>query len=359
MFKKAGEYEKLRDGISGSITWKSPSNIALVKYWGKKADQLPENPNLSFSLKNSYTSTSLTYNLRKKGKPVYRLYFHGKEMDSFMPKLDNFFSRITEYLPFLDYADMLIESENTFPHSAGIASSASSMSALALCLMSIYSEVSGDEMNHKEFFRRASFLARLGSGSACRSVYPAFSSWGLNDLIHNGSDQYATSLPVKNDSYFLGLQDAILIVDRGEKSLSSSSGHGLMQDHPFADARYNQARENFSQIIYAIQTENKELFMEVTENEALSLHALMMSSVPGTLLLKPGSIEIIERIRKFREEHQLFICYTIDAGPNIHVLYHRDDRNHVEKFLDKNLRKYCQDGMIIFDGIGNGPEKIS
>lgn len=356
MFKQIGEYKNPEYGIQHSVCWKSPSNIALVKYWGKKELQKPANPNLSFSLEKSYTKTCVSYSFKKDAGYHYDFSFHGKKMESFRPKLNIFFSRIREFFPFIDFLDMKIDSENTFPHSAGIASSASAMSALSLCLTNIYQEISGDE---DDFFQKASFISRLGSGSACRSVYGGFSVWGENSILNAANDEYAVPFHLKPDSYFMGLCDSILIVDEGQKSMSSSQGHGQMEDHPFAGARFRQAEKNLNQLIYALNTENIELFASVIENDALSMHALMMSSSPPNLLLKAGSLSIIKKVRQFRAETGIFVCFTIDAGPNIHLIYHKNDTTAVMKFIEMELKMHCYQGKLIHDGIGNGPEKIS
>lgn len=358
MFKNLKEYKEFIPGKTGVHTWKSPSNIALIKYWGKKGEQQPENPNLSFSLKNSVSITKITYTVRSEAGLKYNFLFHGTEKESFKSKINAFFDKIKQYLPFIDFLEMKIESENTFPHSAGIASSASAMSALSLALMSIYSDLSGEDLIKEDFLMKASFLSRLGSGSACRSVFPSFSMWGKNEIVSAASDNYAIPLKLKEDSFFHGLKDSILIVDSGEKSLSSTGGHGLMEKHPFAASRYKQARLNFNQLVYAINTENIDLFVEIIENEALSLHALMMSSVPGTILLKPGTLSIIESIIKFRMETQKFIAFTIDAGPNIHLISHERDEKIITDFINSNLKKFCHKGNVIYDMVGNGPEKM-
>jgi len=168
---------------SGSVTWKSPSNIALIKYWGKKQDQIPQNPSISFTLDACATTTTLTYKKRENANDdfSFELYFEGKQKDDFKPKINTFLNRIEKYLPFLKVYDFTIETSNSFPHSSGIASSASGMSALALCLMSLEKELD-PTMNNEDFNRKASFLSRLGSGSASRSIEGDLIVWG-----HQGS----------------------------------------------------------------------------------------------------------------------------------------------------------------------------
>ena len=114
---------------SGFTSWISPSNIALVKYWGKKENQIPINPSISFTLKNCNSKTKVSYSQSNKGFN-YEFFFHGEKMKSFNKKIDTFFKRIIQHCPSLNHLSLKIESENTFPHSSGIASSASAFSSL-------------------------------------------------------------------------------------------------------------------------------------------------------------------------------------------------------------------------------------
>src|SRR5690606_943146 len=131
---------------------------------------------------------------------------------------------------------------NSFPHSSGIASSASGMSALALCLMDMEQQM---EPSITDDYRteKASFLARLGSGSACRSIEGPLIVWGAHREIDGSSNLFGTKYPFEIHKNFENYQDAILLVDKGEKQVSSTLGHDLMLDHPFAEERFRQARE--------------------------------------------------------------------------------------------------------------------
>jgi len=125
--------------VSGQSGWKSPSNIALIKYWGKKEIQIPLNTSLSFTLSNCHTECVVKYEPLKKSviNCDFKLLFEGKREISFEKKLNLFFKRIVDYCPFLLDLKLTIETKNSFPHSSGIASSASSYSALSLCIMDI------------------------------------------------------------------------------------------------------------------------------------------------------------------------------------------------------------------------------
>lgn len=342
----------------GSFTWSSPSNIALVKYWGKKEHQIPENPSISFTLNNCKTTTSLTFSKKESINDFsFEVFLDDKKKDDFKPKIKTFFERITIYLPFLKDYHFKIETSNTFPHSSGIASSASGMSALALCLMSIEKYLN-DDMSDDYFIKKASFLARLGSGSACRSIEGDLVIWGKHDNIEGSSDLYGLKFPFKVHNNFKNYQDSILLVDKGEKQVSSTVGHNLMHGHPFAEERFKQAHENLSSLITILNTGDVDRFIEIVESEALTLHAMMMTSMPYFILMKPNTLEIINKIWAFREKTGLKICFTLDAGANVHVLYPENEAKDVLKFIQNELVAYCQNGHYICDNIGFGAKQL-
>ena len=349
-------YSETKD--SGSVTWSSPSNIALVKYWGKKEHQIPENPSISFTLNNCKTTTTLSFS-RKESNDVFSfdVFLDGEQKDSFKSKIETFFNRIERYLPFLRDFHFKIETSNTFPHSSGIASSASGMSALALCLMSIEKELSS-EVSEAYFIKKASFLARLGSGSACRSVEGDLIVWGTHKEIDGSSDLFGVKYPYEVHQNFKNYQDTILLVDKGEKQVSSTVGHDLMHDHPFATRRFEQAHENMSKLIDIFKNGDVDTFLKIIESEALTLHAMMMTSMPYFILMKPNTLEIINKIWAFRIETNSKVCFTLDAGANVHVLYPESEKEAVLKFIENELVAYCQNGHYINDQIGFGAQQI-
>ncbi len=336
--------------------WQCPSNIALVKYWGKRDFQKPMNPSLSFVLQNSFTETSVE--LRKDGDEKVEFYFEGVA-SNFGERIEKYLDHLSSKMPWIDKYNFLIHSKNSFPHSAGIASSASSFGALALCLTELDFTFSDKEIQTPDFWQKASELARIGSGSACRSVFPEFAIWGKNQLFESCSDDYANNLMEGVHPVFKGLRDAILMVDSGTKKVSSSVGHQLMEAHIFQRSRIAQAFENLNELYLALLTGNQEKLIEVAENEALSLHAMMMTSNPSFLLLKPNSLELITKIRRFREKTKIHVGFTIDAGPNIHLLYFKENELDVKAFIERELLPFCENGKWIDDQIGTGPERLT
>jgi diphosphomevalonate decarboxylase len=233
------------------------------------------------------------------------------------------------------------------------------MAALALCLVSMEEIVMKTKLTEKDFFKRASTLARYGSGSASRSVYGGIVSWGKIASISMSSDEYATPFPLHSESRINHLRDIILIVSSEEKSFSSSSGHAAMADHPYREGRRVQANKNLMLITDAIQNNDYQLLAIISENEALSLHALLLSSTPGIMLLKPNTLLIIEEIRHFRETTGLDLFFTIDAGPNVHLIYFEDQREMIVSFVRDTLCRFCENGTWIDDKIGTGPQLLT
>ena len=339
----------------GSFQWSAPSNIALVKYWGKKENQIPANPSISFTLKNCKTITKLEFEPKKSTSENFSfdLFLDGKSKEDFKPKMQKFFERIEVYLPFLKDFHFTISTENTFPHSSGIASSASGMGAMAVNLMSI-EKLFNPEMTEDYFSQKASFLARLGSGSACRSIKGSVVVWGETESIENSSDLFGVEFSEIVHSNFQNYQDTILLVDKGEKVVSSTVGHELMHNHPFAQNRFEQAHENLAQMKQILMDGNLEKFVSLVESEALTLHAMMMTSMSYFILMKPNTLEIINKIWKFRQDTGVQVCFTLDAGANVHVLYPENDKEEVLQFIKNELIVYCQNQQYICDEIGSG-----
>jgi diphosphomevalonate decarboxylase len=338
------------------VGWKSPSNIAIVKYWGKQSGQLPINPSLSMTLANAVTATVVQYRQKATGEVTYGFQFGGEQKLGFHSKLDNFFCHVFEKYPFLDNYHFDIRSVNSFPHSAGIASSASAMSALALCI----EEIAHCESHCLSTFQvaDASVLARLGSGSAVRSLHAQWAAWGQCDCLDGANNEVAVS--VKNiHPLFASYRDAILLVNEGVKSVSSSAGHQLMNQHPFKAARIAQAHENIKRLTDALTSGCVDLFVEVCEEEALSLHGLMMSSRPGYVLMHPNTLRIIEEVRAFRAQRAIPVAFTLDAGPNVHLLYPAQYGADVERWINERLLAFTVGEKVIYDGVGNGPEKLT
>jgi diphosphomevalonate decarboxylase len=344
------------------VTWRSPSNIALVKYWGKKSGvQIPANPSISFTLEQCYSETSATL-IKKDTKSrdiELRFYFDGKENMAFRLRMLKFFDIIAKDFPILRQYGLFVHSTNSFPHSSGIASSASAMSALALCLCELQNLMDKKKVSKEKFLEEASYYARLGSGSAARSVYPLISEWGKAKGVKGSSDEHAIPFEQNLHKTFKTYQNTILIASSAEKKVSSRVGHSLMKNNLFASVRYTQANKNLRDLIVALKKGDLEKFGSIVEDEAMTLHALMMCSSPSFVLLAPSTLSMIEKIRRFREETKLPVYFTLDAGPNIHLLYPNNIKRKVDTFIFDELEQHCEQGKMIHDNVGKGPFKVN
>ena len=341
---------------NGAIGWIAPSNIALIKYWGKKERQIPCNPSLSLTLNKSVSKTIVEY--KKDSNPTLEFFFNRKKEPVFEKRVVNYYDSVKSSLSYSNEYSLKIKSENTFPHSAGIASSASFFSSLALCLLSLDHIVRQTKLLPDSFYREASGLARLGSGSACRSVYGPYALWGkTKDKV--SANEYAVKLSTGYNPSFDGMKDAILIVSSEKKSVSSSKGHSLMNQHPYAEKRFKSAKLNLDNIQDAMINNEQEKFIDIVENEALTLHAMMLTSNPSYILMHPNTLHIINRIRNFRRRIGIFMCFTLDAGPNIHLLYHKRDFSVIKDFIISELSPYLENKRWIDDEAGKGPELLN
>ncbi len=339
------------------IIWRSPSNIAIVKYWGKKGIQQGINPSISFTLSNSYTETEIRYNEKKSDNKIdFKFYFEREQKPDFEKRILTYFESIHSRLELFKHFELEIYSKNTFPHSAGIASSASAMSSIVLALLSIEKTIK--DIPEKEFYQKASDLSRLASGSAARSIYGGFTLWGKLASIKNSSNDYAIPFTGTLHPIFQNLQDSILIVRSGKKSVSSTAGHKLMDNHPEKETRIIQANNHTKDLVEVLKNGNFSRFAEICEQEALSLHKLMMTSTPPFILMQAETLAIIQKIRIYRKKSGQNICFTLDAGPNIHLIYPKKNKDIIRDFIHEELLKYCENNNWIDDKIGEGPRQI-
>ena len=149
-----------------------------------------------------------------------------------------------------------------------------------------------------------------------------------------------------------------LLVDKDEKQVSSTAGHDLMNNHPFAEQRFNQAHQNLSQLKAILKNGDLEEFGALVESEALTLHAMMMTSRPYYLLFKPNTIAIIQKIWNFRKETKIPVFFTLDAGANVHVLFPKKAKEKVSDFIKNQLVAYCKNQEYICDHVGIGPKQL-
>ncbi|KMQ62097.1 diphosphomevalonate decarboxylase [Chryseobacterium sp. BLS98] len=325
-----------------------PSNIALIKYWGKYADQIPANPSISFTLNHCKTNTSIEFFANEAF--TVQTFLAGNEETKFAEKIEKYFKSIEQYLPWILKGKYIIRTENTFPHSSGIASSASGFGAIAKCLMKL-DEIFSGKSSEEESLQKASFLARLGSGSACRSLYNGLVVWGVTDEVEGSSDLFAVKYPDDEiHEIFRNFNDWVLLIHEGQKSVSSTVGHGLMNTNPYAERRFQEARENFVPMKQILKSGNLEEFIRLVEHEALTLHAMMMMSDPAFILMKTGTLEVINKIWDFRKETGQPLFFTLDAGANVHLLFpNNGSEDKIKTFVETELLQHTQKNGVVKD----------
>jgi diphosphomevalonate decarboxylase len=338
-----------------NVGWQSTSNIALVKYWGKKEGQLPVNPSLSMTLDQAYTQTWVHVAFDESEKGLISV--NDNPQHSFLPKMQHLFQWLLAEIPELGKLTLRAETLNSFPHSTGIASSASGLSAFAFCLTSIAQRLTNAKLSKLELQQIASYISRIGSGSACRSAYEGFTVWGRSEMVKDSSDEFAVPINDHVHRDLKNLHDAIHIVSSDPKKLSSSHGHQAMKNHPFLSSRILQANKNLDELLHALKGNDFEHLATIAENEALTLHALLMTINPGTILMQAATIEIIHLVREARQKG-LPLFFTLDAGANVHVMYTADMATEVEIFIRNVLQPLCENGRVIFDQCGTGPFEL-
>ena len=321
---------------SQTATAHAHPNIALIKYWGNRdqALRLPSNGSISMNLDGLFTHTTVTFSaslrtdkLRISNRPVT-----GPGLE----RVSRFLDSVRELAGINERAEVV--SENNFPSGAGIASSAAAFGALALAA----SRAAGVILSERELSR----LARRGSGSASRSIPGGFVEWQVGE-----ADEDSYSFSIAPPEHW-DLADCVAIVSAGHKKTGSTEGHALAGTSPLQAARVVDAPRRLDLCRRAILERDFEALAAVVERDSDMMHAVMMTSTPGLFYWQPASITVMESVREWRAGG-LPACYTVDAGPNIHVICPREYIGETEK----NLRKLPGVGDVLVAGVG-GPARI-
>ena len=314
-------------------------NIALIKYWGNRDQslRLPSNDSLSFNLGDLRTTTSIEFDPLLSEDEVT---INGHMVSS------QAYERVTHHLDRIADSKCReapgdcegrpkarVVSFNAFPMGVGIASSASGFAALtlaacaALGLTKTEGELSG--------------LARLGSGSACRSVPGGFVVW-------HGA--YAVSIAPPQH---WPLMDVIAIVAENHKTVGSTEGHALADTSPLQAARLADAPRRFNLGEQAVRERDFALLADVIEQDALIMHAVIMTSQPSVIYWTPATLSVIEAVREMRESG-VPVAFTIDAGPNVHCICEA----RAAKQVKQTLRQIESVTDVIESGVG-GPACVT
>jgi diphosphomevalonate decarboxylase len=286
-----------------TATARSHSNIAFIKYWGNRNAglRLPENGSISMNLAGVDTVTTVRFD---ESLPADRLILNNS------PKHDNTLTRASHHLDNIRRIAGVelraeVRSQNNFPTGTGIASSASAFAALTLAGCSAL----GLDLDEPVI----SALARLGSGSACRSVPGGYVEWYAG---YNHDSSYAKSIAPASHWELI---DLVAIVSREHKAVGSTGGHALAPTSPLQAARVADAERRLDQCRRAILERDFDSLAQVVEHDALIMHAVMMTSLPALIYWQPPTLRIVEAVRGWRADG-IPACFTIDAGPNVHVI---------------------------------------
>ncbi len=278
-------------------------NIALIKYWGDIDPSLhiPANGSISMNLGGLSTVTQVKFD---RGLATDEFALDGRLVKG---ESHERVGRLLDHVRRLAGIGVCatVESTNNFPMGAGIASSASGFAALSLAAC----KAAGVELAEKDLCR----LARLGSGSACRSIPGGFVEWQAGNT---DEDSYAYSL-FPADHW--DLVDCIAVVSRQEKSVSSAEGHRLAGTSPLQVNRVQDAPRRLDQCRQALSTRDFAALADIVELDSDLMHQVMLTSHPALDYRLPATLGLMESVRSWRREG-IPACYTVDAGPNVHVL---------------------------------------
>ncbi|MEK7522450.1 MAG: diphosphomevalonate decarboxylase [Patescibacteria group bacterium] len=301
----------------------APSNIAFIKYWGKKDEELklPENSSISMNLSNLITTTTVEFNPEfKKDLVVIDNKIDAKESNRVIKHLDLIRKKANIFLK------AKVVSNNNFPDGTGLSSSASGFSALTLAATKATS------LNLQE--SELSILARQGSGSACRSIPDGFVEW-----VGEG----AKSLYPPE---YWAIVDVVAIISQEKKETSSTDGQKFASTSPFFQTRLNNINEKIIRLKEALETKNFTEFGKIVESEALELHAIMLTSTPSLIYWQPETIKLMKLVKKWRSEG-LEVYFTINTGQDIHLI--------IEEKNTKELVKKLKDIKEVKNIIVNSP----
>lgn len=301
---------------SGRATARANANIAFIKYWGNRDDslRLPSNPSLSMNLDGLFTETTVVWD---DALAADSLVLNGREdTGPALARVVRHLDAIRQRLGLTSRAQ--VTSANNFPTGAGIASSASSFAALTVASVA----AAGAALSEREL----TTLARLGSGSASRSVPTGFVEWHAGE---RHEDSFAESIASPD---YWDLVDVIAVVSRQHKDVGSTAGHASAHTSELQATRVATAGERLAECKAALLARDFPTFAEIVERDSNLMHAVMMTSQPPLFYWQPASLDVMASVRRWRNDG-LKVCYTLDAGPNVHCICVRSDADAVSAGL--------------------------
>jgi diphosphomevalonate decarboxylase len=291
-------------------------NIAFIKYWGNRDNslRLPANGSISMNLEGLDTRTTVRFDESlQEGQVKINGKLAGGAAHQRVVKLVNEVRLMAGISHFA-----WVESENNFPTGSGIASSAAAFATLALAA----TKAAGLDLDEAALSR----LARHGSGSACRSIPGGFVEWrtGTGD-----PDSYAFSIAPPE---YWNLTDCITVISTEHKPTGSTEGHALAGTSPLQSARVADTPRRLDICREAILNRDFAAFAEIVEEDSSLMHAVMMTSHPPIFYWQPTTLAVMKAVRAARAKG-MQVCYTIDAGPNVHVICSRTSAEDTAKLL--------------------------
>lgn len=313
--------EKPFERFSEHATCFAPSNIALIKYWGKRDEELnlPNTSSLSITLPNKGTRTSIKVNKLNNDQII----FNGELLD----RNHKFYLRLKKYLDLFrnnnEHKKIFfdITTDNNIPTAAGLASSASGFAALVMCLNQLFSWNLSNE--------RLSLLARLGSGSACRSFWPGFVEWQMGER-EDGLDSFGEL--IFHEKPWPELRLGLLVFSSQEKPMGSTEAMSqTVKTSKLYKHWPDKVKQDLINIREAIDQQNFTALGEITEQNSITMHETMLTSEPSINYSEEETQACKEKVWKLRNIKNIPVYFTQDAGPNLKLIFLKQDELEVKK----------------------------
>lgn len=293
----------------------APSNIAFSKYWGKKDEilRLPENGSISMCLSNLLTTTTVEFSAKYNKDLVV---INGEVEEGEESRIIQHLDRVRKIGGITNKAKVV--SKNNFPTGTGLSSSASGFAALSLAA----TKAAGLDLTKKEL----SILARQGSGSACRSIPDGFVEW-----LDGDTSETSFAKTIFPADYFK-IADVVAVVNEGKKEVRTTVGMGKASSSPFQHLRVSKMAEKNNKLKKLIRDKNFPEFGELVEQEALELHAIMLTQTPSLIYWQPGTVRVMRLVRTWRKEG-LLIFFTVNTGQDIHLIIEQKNIKKLARLL--------------------------
>ncbi len=305
----------------------APANIAFIKYWGKRNEALriPTNASVSMNLSAAKTTTTVSFSDEYTSDTI--LFIDEEISEDETQRVINHMNRIRERADI--HMRVKVMTKNTFPKGTGIASSASGFAALTVAGCA----AAGLSLSEKEL----TILARLGSGSACRSIPDGFVEWKTGGM---SEDSYAYSM---YDHDYWDLRDILCVIETKKKETSSTKGMKCVSTSPYWEARQKEMPERIARAKLALKEKKFQLLGETIEEDCLSMYKIMNTQSPPLYYWTQTTENCIKEVKAIRASGCL-VYFTIDAGPNVHVICEAKNK---EKVLDRVKRIFGVQSFLV------------